>query len=103
MDDRTTNSSELLIYKAAVLLQEGDDLAEAELALREAIALSEIANRHVERIHATTILGELLLQTDREEEARQRFEEVLALAPLFEGDPALIEDAVNAAKGYLGE
>ncbi|MEO8033146.1 MAG: hypothetical protein ABI837_01855 [Acidobacteriota bacterium] len=102
MNDRTTNSAELLIYKAATLLEEDDDVAGAELALREAIALSEISNRHVERIQATTFLGELLIQTEREEEARQRFQEVLALAPLFEGDPELIEDAVIAARGYLG-
>jgi hypothetical protein len=98
-----SNSAEQLIYKAALLLDEGEDVAGAEAALREAVALSEIANHHVERLQATTFLGELLMQTEREEEAFERFREVLALAPLFEGDPALIADAVHAARAYLGE
>lgn len=96
-----TNSAQQLMHEAALLLDESEDVEGAERALREAINLAVVAGRAVELIQAKTFLGELLLNTDRPDEAFLLFEEVIAAAV----DPSIDSDAVEMelriARGHI--
>lgn len=96
-----TNSAQQLMHEAALLLDESEDVEGAERALREAINLAVVAGRAVELIQAKTFLGELLLNTDRPDEAFPLFEEVIAAV----ADPSIDPDAVamelRIARGHI--
>lgn len=96
-----THSAQQLLHRALELLEE-DDLDGAESLVREAIDLSLVATRTTELVRAHALLGEILLNTGREEEARGEFENVLALART--GVPeAEISEEVEAATHWLRE
>jgi hypothetical protein len=95
------NSAEQLIFAAALQLEEEESFEGAEKTLREAIELAIVASHPVELIRARALLGEILLNSDRETEAATLFREVLAVP---EGvDPSLVEEELEAARTWLRE
>lgn len=95
------NSAEQLILAAALQLEEEESFEGAEKTLREAIELAIVASHPVELIRAKALLGEILLNSNREAEAAALFREVLAVP---EGvDPSLVEDELETARAWLGE
>lgn len=96
-----SNSAEQLIYKAALLLDESGDVEAAEEALRDAIGVAEVSERPLELIQAKTLLGELLLHLEREDEALVLFEDVLEHAqhPSIGGD--VVELELRTAREHL--
>lgn len=97
-----THSAQQLIHRALELLEQEDDLSGAESLLRDAIDLSLVATRTTELVRAHALLGEILLNTGREAEARSEFENVLALARAGLS-PAEISEEVDAATHWLRE
>lgn len=95
------NSADQLIYQASLMLDETGDAEAAMSALREAIALSELAQHHLSLLRARTLLGELFLELGRDEEAGSEFARVLAIASNFPDDPTLIDQEVATATGHL--
>ena len=86
-----TNSAQQLIQLAAMLIEDSNDVGAAESALRDAINVATVAGRALELIQAKTFLAELLLQSGREDESRELFEEVLTHA----NDPSIDESTVD--------
>jgi tetratricopeptide (TPR) repeat protein len=97
------NSADQLIYKAAQLLDENGNAEEAIVVLREAIALSEVAQHQLQLLRARVFLGELLFEMERHEEARPELEQVLRIAANFGEDPDLIDEEVATARSLLSQ
>jgi predicted RNA polymerase sigma factor len=95
-----SNSAEQLMIRAALLIEESDDVEGAEAALRDAIALSEISGRVVELTRAKAFLGELLAGTGRAEEAADEFRDVIELAA-GHTDTAETEPETRIAREFL--
>ncbi len=95
------NTAQQLIYKATVLVDEQDDLEGALAVLRDAISVATVAKRHEELIEAKTFAGEILLNSGREEEALEEFEDVIELSRSASVDPEVIKDAVETAGQWL--
>jgi len=96
-----SNSAEQLIYQASVLLEEGEDVDGAIEALREAVELSEVTGRKLELIRARTFLGELFFLTEAFEDSHVELSQVLELAEVFDGDPALVDEERATAKRLI--
>lgn len=96
-----SNSADQLIYKAAQLLDENGNADEAIVVLREAIALAEVAQHHLELLRAHVFLGELLYEMERYEEAKSELQKVLTVAERFEGRAELVDEEVATAKDLL--
>lgn len=95
------NSAQQLILAAALQLEEEESFEGAEKTLREAIELATVASHPVELIRAKALLGEILLNSEREAEAAALFREVLAVP---EGvDPSLVEEEIETATAWLRE
>ncbi|MEO8216004.1 MAG: hypothetical protein ABI718_02870 [Acidobacteriota bacterium] len=95
------NSAEQLIYAAASLLKADGDLEEALVVLGEAINVAGTSRRMLELIRAKTFRGELLVQMGRPAEAIADFGDVAALAELFDGDAAQIDEEAVACRDWL--
>lgn len=102
-DERAINSAELLLYKAALQIEETDDFKGAEKTLREAVSVAEVAGYTLELIRAKTLLGELLSHEGREEDARYEFMDVLQIAKRS-GIPQeqIAEELETAHEGLAG-
>jgi tetratricopeptide (TPR) repeat protein len=96
-----TNSADQLIYKAAMLLEEQQDVEGALEALHDALVLAQIANHPVQLIRAKTVLGELLVQIDQPGEAIKEFRDIVRIAEAFDGDQAEISEEVESARDWL--
>lgn len=86
-----TNSAQQLIQLAAMLIEDSNDIAAAESALRDAINVATVAGRTLELIQAKTFLAELLLQSGEIDEAHELFGDILAHA----NDPSIEEGSVE--------
>lgn len=99
--NNVSNSAQQLMHEAALLLDESEDVEGAERALREAINLAVVAGRAVELIQAKTFLGELLLNTNRADEAFLLFEEVIASVEDPSIEPGAVAVEVEIARGHI--
>jgi tetratricopeptide (TPR) repeat protein len=93
------HTAELLIYRAMVQLEEDGDLEAAATTLQEAIEVATLAGRKVELIRGKALLGEVLMNSGREEEAIDEFSEVLTLGRVFDGTEDLAEEIAAAQEG----
>lgn len=98
----TTNSAQQLIYQAALLLED-EDYDEALKLLQDAIELATTADRKIELIQAKSLLGEILLNVEREGEAAEEFKQVLELSSSDEIDPDQVREEVDTAHHWLEE
>lgn len=96
----TTNSAQQLIYQAALLV-ENEDFDQALTLLEDAIDLATIADRKIELIQARSLLGEILLNVEREGEAAEEFKIVLDLSASDDVDPDQVREEVDTAHHWL--
>jgi tetratricopeptide (TPR) repeat protein len=93
------HTSELLIYKATVQLEEDGDLDAAAATLQEAVDVATLAGRKLELIRAKALLGEVLMNSGREEEAIDEFSDVLTLGRVFDAGADVEEEIAAAREG----
>lgn len=98
-----TNSADQLIYRAAQLLDENGNAEEAMVVLREAIALAEVAQHHLELLRGHMFLGELLFDLERLDEAKSELQKVLTVSAQFADQPELVDEEVATAKDLLAQ
>ena len=96
-----TNSAELLLYKAAQLLERDQDVEGALEVLHEALVLTQIAGQTVELIRTKTFLGELLAQIEQPGEALKEFRDVIRLAEEYKGDPSDVDQEAMSARDWV--
>ncbi len=97
------NSADQLIFKAANLLEDEEDVEGALEALHEAVLLSQVAGHTLQLIRAKTFLGELLAGIDQPQEAVKEFRDVVRLAESFTEDPTQVDEELASAKKWLAE
>lgn len=97
-----TNSAQQLIQLAAMLIEDSNDISAAESALRDAINVATVSGRTLELIQSKTFLAELLLQSGREDEARELFGDVLTHAQDASIDESAVEYEVRRAREVAG-
>jgi len=95
------NSADQLIFKAANLLEEQEDVEGALEALHEAVLLSQLAGHTLQLIRAKTFLGELLAGIDQPHESVKEFRDVVRLAESFTEDATLVDEELAAARKWL--
>lgn len=98
----TTNSAQQLIYRAALLLED-EDFDQALTLLHDAIDLATTADRKIELIQARSLLGEILLNVERQGEAAEEFKTVLDLSASDEVDADQVREEVDTAHHWLEE
>lgn len=100
---RDMNSAEQLLYHAATLLEEEQDVEGAIDALEQAIELCQVADHPLELIRARTMMGELLAQADAPDIAADQFREVVRLAEAYQGAPTDVDEELASAREWLAE
>ncbi len=95
------NSADQLIYQAVMLLEDEGDLDGAITALDDAIGLAGIAGFKLQELRARLLLGEVLLQLERHEEAREHFAKVVILAANFESEGESVDVELRTASQLL--
>ncbi len=98
----TTNSAQQLIYQAALLL-EAEEFDKAVSLLEDAIDLATTADRKVELIQARSLMGEILLNIEREGDAAEEFKSVLDLSDSDDVDSDQVREEVANAHHWLEE
>jgi tetratricopeptide (TPR) repeat protein len=98
----TTNSAQQLIYQAALLIEE-EQFDQALALLNDAIDLATTASRTIELIQARSLLGEILLNIEREGEAAEEFKAVLELSASDDIDSDQVREEVETAHHWLEE
>ncbi|HUF18983.1 MAG TPA: hypothetical protein VMS12_13140 [Thermoanaerobaculia bacterium] len=98
----TTNSAQQLIYQAALLL-EAEEFDQAVSVLEDAIDLATTADRKVELIQARSLMGEILLNIEREGDAAEEFKSVLDLSDSDDVDSDQVREEVATAHHWLEE
>ena len=98
-----TNSAELLLYKAAMLLERDQDVEGALETLHEALVLTQIAGQPLQLIRTKILLGELLAQIEQPGEALKEFRDVVRLAGEYKGEPSDIEEEAEAAREWVAK
>lgn len=98
-----TNSAGQLLYKAAMLLEQDQDVEGALEVLHEALVLTQLAGLPLERIRTKVFLGELLAQIEQPGEALKEFRDVVRLAEEYPGDPADIDEEAASARAWVAK
>jgi hypothetical protein len=96
-----TNSAEQLLFRAATLLEESQDVEGALDLLHEALVLTQIAGRPLELIRVKTLLGDLLTQIEQPAEALKEFRDVVRLASEYTGEAADVDEELSAAREWI--
>jgi tetratricopeptide (TPR) repeat protein len=98
-----TNSADLLLFKAAQLLERDQDVEGALEALHEALVLTQIAEQPLQLIRTKTLLGELLAQIEQPGEALKEFRDVVRLAGEYQGDVSEVAEEAAAAREWVAK
>lgn len=96
-----TNSAGQLLYKAAMLLEQNQDVEGALEVLHEALVLTQIAGQPLELIRTKTFLAELLAQIDQPGEALKEFRDVVRLADEYKGNASDVDQEAASAREWI--
>ena len=97
------NTATQLLYKAAMLLEQEEDVDGALEVLHEALVLTQIAGQLVELVRTKTFLGELLVAIDQPGEALREFRDVVRLAEEYRGDPTDVDVEAGSARDWVAK